>query len=96
MAIPDHQHYTYPDENSDRDDELDEDSDSDSDEENHESMTRQLAETATSVREISKQLGRTRIKTAIQSVLIITKARDNHLIRFGFPLLCFPFLLFLN
>lgn len=51
------------------------------DDENHESMTRQLAQTATSVREISKQLGRTRIKSSIQSVLIITKARDNHLIR---------------
>ncbi|EFP74994.2 hypothetical protein PGTUg99_016399 [Puccinia graminis f. sp. tritici] len=81
MAIPDHQNYTYADINDDRDDDLDADSDSDDDEENHESMTRQLAETATSVREISKQLGRTRIKTAIQSVLIITKARDNHLIR---------------
>ncbi|KAI7948731.1 hypothetical protein MJO29_010396 [Puccinia striiformis f. sp. tritici] len=53
----------------------------DDEEESHESMTRQLAETATSVREISKQIGRTRIKAAIQSVLIITKARDNHLTR---------------
>ncbi|OAV98008.1 hypothetical protein PTTG_00209 [Puccinia triticina 1-1 BBBD Race 1] len=89
MTIPDHQNYAY---RQDRDDGLDEkegdedeyddeDDDDDDDDENHESMTRQLAETATSVREMSKQLGRTRIKTAIQSVLIITKARDNHLIR---------------
>lgn len=47
-----------------------------------ESLTRQLAETATSVREMSKQLGRARVKGAVQSVLIITKARDNHLIRY--------------
>lgn len=45
----------------------------------------QLAETATSVREMSKQLGRARVKSAVQSVLIITKARDNHLIRCADP-----------
>ncbi|ORY89383.1 hypothetical protein BCR35DRAFT_288081 [Leucosporidium creatinivorum] len=45
------------------------------------SLTRQLAETAVSVREMSKQLGRARVVSHIQSVLIITKARDNHLIR---------------
>ncbi|KAG0140548.1 hypothetical protein CROQUDRAFT_136625 [Cronartium quercuum f. sp. fusiforme G11] len=46
-----------------------------------ESLTRQLALTATSVREMSKQLGRARIKGTVQSILIITKARDNHLIK---------------
>jgi hypothetical protein len=45
------------------------------------SLTRQLAETATGVREMSKQLGRTKVKSNIQSVLIVTKARDNRLIR---------------
>ncbi|CAH7678722.1 ATP-NAD kinase-like domain-containing protein [Phakopsora pachyrhizi] len=46
-----------------------------------ENLSQQLAETATSVREMSKELGRTRIKSSIQSILIITKARDNKLIR---------------
>lgn len=45
------------------------------------SLTRQLAETAVGVREMSKQLGRARVKSTIQSILIITKARDNHLIK---------------
>ena len=45
------------------------------------SLTRQLAETATGVREMSKQLGRTKVKSNIQSVLIVTKARDNRLIK---------------
>lgn len=45
------------------------------------SLTRQLAETATGVREMSRQLGRARIRTNIQSVLIVTKARDNRLIK---------------
>ncbi|TDL26042.1 ATP-NAD kinase [Rickenella mellea] len=45
------------------------------------SLTRQLAETAVSVREMSKQLGRARVRTNIQNVLIITKARDNRLIK---------------
>ncbi|KAI5477188.1 NAD+ kinase [Pseudohyphozyma bogoriensis] len=45
------------------------------------SLTRQLAETAVSVREMSKQLGRARVISHIQSVMILTKARDNHLIR---------------
>ncbi|KAG6819679.1 hypothetical protein H0H93_009712 [Arthromyces matolae] len=46
-----------------------------------ESLTKQLAETAVSVREMSKQLGRARVHTDIQTVLIITKARDNRLIK---------------
>lgn len=65
------------------------------------SLTRQLAETAVGVRELSKQLGmyilsippcsqmlifrrcpgRARVRTNIQSVLIVTKARDNRLIQ---------------
>jgi NAD+ kinase len=45
------------------------------------SLTRQLAETATGVREMSKQLGRTKVRSNIQSVLIVTKARDNRLIK---------------
>ncbi|TFK75327.1 ATP-NAD kinase [Pluteus cervinus] len=45
------------------------------------SLTKQLAETATSVREWSKQLGRARVRYNIQSILIITKARDNRLIK---------------
>ncbi|KAI6026367.1 ATP-NAD kinase-like domain-containing protein, partial [Pisolithus microcarpus] len=55
---------------------------SDDDDEVHGgSLTRQLAETATGVRELSRQLGRARIRTNIQSVLIVTKARDNRLIK---------------
>ncbi|KAG6862310.1 hypothetical protein C0995_016008 [Termitomyces sp. Mi166 len=46
-----------------------------------ESLTKQLAETAVSVREMSKQLGRTRVHSDIQTVLIVTKARDNRLIK---------------
>jgi NAD+ kinase len=59
------------------------------------SLTRQLAETAQGVREMSKQLGessphislsrlisgRTRVRSKIQTVLIVTKARDNRLIK---------------
>ncbi|KAA1474323.1 ATP-NAD kinase, partial [Dentipellis sp. KUC8613] len=45
------------------------------------SLTKQLAETAVGVREMSKQLGRARIKSNIQSILIVTKARDNRLIK---------------
>ncbi|EIW82885.1 ATP-NAD kinase [Coniophora puteana RWD-64-598 SS2] len=45
------------------------------------SLTKQLAETAVGVREMSKQLGRARIRTQINSVLIVTKARDNRLIK---------------
>ncbi|KAJ4468270.1 hypothetical protein J3R30DRAFT_1692981 [Lentinula aciculospora] len=44
-------------------------------------LTRQLAETAVGVREMSKQLGRARIRSNIQNILIITKARDNRLIK---------------
>lgn len=52
------------------------------DEDNHgQSLTRQLAETAMGVRELSRELGRARIRTNIQSVLIVTKARDNRLIK---------------
>ncbi|KAK4054540.1 hypothetical protein OIV83_001034 [Microbotryomycetes sp. JL201] len=60
--------------------EYDDDEDED-DEMAHPSLTRQLAETAVSVREMSKQLGRARVQSPVQGVLIITKARDNHLIR---------------
>ena len=69
------------------------------DDEGSASLTKQLAETAVGVREMSKQLGalleppsrlpkmlrqrhpgRTRIRSNIQNVLIVTKARDNRLI----------------
>jgi NAD+ kinase len=39
-----------------------------------------LMQTATSVREISKQLQRRPIKRAVRSVMIVTKARDNSLV----------------
>ncbi|MCJ1357936.1 MAG: NAD(+) kinase [Icmadophila ericetorum] len=39
-----------------------------------------LMETATSVREISKQLQRRPIKAAVRNVMIVTKARDNSLV----------------
>ncbi|RXW23335.1 hypothetical protein EST38_g2495 [Candolleomyces aberdarensis] len=45
------------------------------------SLTTRLAETAVGVREMSKQLGRARIQSNIQNILIITKARDNRLIK---------------
>ncbi|KAF9451283.1 ATP-NAD kinase [Macrolepiota fuliginosa MF-IS2] len=45
------------------------------------SLTKQLAETAVGVREMSKQLGRARVQSNIQSILIVTKARDNRLIK---------------
>ncbi|KAF7298278.1 NAD+ kinase [Mycena chlorophos] len=45
------------------------------------SLTKQLADTAVGVREMSKQLGRARVRSNIQNVLIITKARDNRLIK---------------
>ncbi|KAF5389445.1 hypothetical protein D9757_004378 [Collybiopsis confluens] len=44
-------------------------------------LTKQLAETAVGVREMSKQLGRARIRSNTQNILIITKARDNRLIK---------------
>lgn len=50
------------------------------DDEGSASLTKQLADTAVGVREMSKQLGRTRIRSNIQNVLIVTKARDNRLI----------------
>ncbi|KAG1785535.1 uncharacterized protein HD556DRAFT_1249668 [Suillus plorans] len=65
-----HLEFSYP-------DEVSEDDDSDT---YGGSLTKQLAETAVGVREMSKQLGRARIKSNIQSVLIVTKARDNRLI----------------
>ena len=39
-----------------------------------------LMQTATSVREISKQLQRRSIKRAVRTVMIVTKARDNRLV----------------
>ena len=39
-----------------------------------------LMQTATSVREISKQLQRSPIKGAVRTVMIVTKARDNNLV----------------
>ena len=46
-----------------------------------ESMTHsRLAQTATSVREVSKQLQRRPIKRAVRNVMIVTKARDNQLV----------------
>lgn len=39
-----------------------------------------LVQTATGVREVSKQLQRRPIKRAVRNVVIITKARDNHLV----------------
>ena len=39
-----------------------------------------LMQTATSVREISKQLQRKPIKRAVRTIMIITKARDNNLV----------------
>ena len=53
----------------------------DTEDENGRSLTRQLAETAVSVREMSRELGRVRVKSNISSVLIVTKARDNQLIK---------------
>ncbi|GAA5989551.1 hypothetical protein JCM11641_004594 [Rhodosporidiobolus odoratus] len=57
------------------------DEDYDEDDEEANSWTRQLAETAVSVREMSRQLGRARVVSHIQSVMIVTKARDNQLTR---------------
>ncbi|WVQ74257.1 hypothetical protein IAR50_003854 [Cryptococcus sp. DSM 104548] len=51
------------------------------DEEGNASLTKQLAETAQGVREMSKELGRTKVRSRIQHVLIVTKARDNRLIK---------------
>ncbi|EIW72112.1 hypothetical protein TREMEDRAFT_70628 [Tremella mesenterica DSM 1558] len=45
------------------------------------SLTRQLAETAQGVREMSRELGRTKVHSKISHVLIVTKARDNRLIK---------------
>ena len=62
-------------------DSAEEDDSSDEDDDDGRSLTRQLAETAISVREMSRELGRAKIKSSIQSVLIVTKARDNQLIK---------------
>ncbi|AFR97045.2 NAD+ kinase [Cryptococcus neoformans C23] len=51
----------------------------DEDEEN-ESLTKQLAETAQSVREMNKELGRRIVRSRIQHVLIVTKVNDNQLV----------------
>ncbi|KAG9035632.1 hypothetical protein FRB95_011038 [Tulasnella sp. JGI-2019a] len=53
----------------------------DDEEDNAGKLTRQLAATAVGVREMSKQLGRARVKSNIQNIMIITKARDNRLIK---------------
>ncbi|KAH7319957.1 NAD(H) kinase [Stachybotrys elegans] len=48
---------------------------------NDQSMSHsRLVQTATSVREVSKQLQRRPIKRAVRSVMIVTKARDNQLV----------------
>ncbi|KAL7925011.1 NAD kinase associated with ferric reductase [Trichoderma austrokoningii] len=48
---------------------------------NDESMSHsRLVQTATSVREVSKQLQRRPIKQAVRNVMIVTKARDNQLV----------------
>lgn len=51
------------------------------DDEQTSNLTRQLAATAQGVREVSKELGRTTVHSRIQHILIVTKARDNGLIR---------------
>ncbi|WVR07651.1 hypothetical protein IAU60_004693 [Kwoniella sp. DSM 27419] len=55
--------------------------DGDFDDDEGGSLTKQLAETAQGVREMSKELGRTKVRSRIQHVLIVTKARDNRLIK---------------
>lgn len=57
------------------------DDDDEYDEDPSASLTHQLAATAQGVREVSKELGRTTVHSRIQHVLIVTKARDNGLIR---------------
>ncbi|KAL6873233.1 NAD kinase associated with ferric reductase [Trichoderma novae-zelandiae] len=48
---------------------------------NDESMSHsRLVQTATSVRELSKQLQRRPVKRAVRNVMIVTKARDNQLV----------------
>ncbi|KAF8160972.1 hypothetical protein B0H34DRAFT_806377 [Crassisporium funariophilum] len=59
----------------------DNESNDDPDEEFVGSLTKRLAETAVGVREMSKQLGRARVQSNIQNILIVTKARDNRLIK---------------
>lgn len=56
------------------------DFDDDDDDDDPSSLSRQLAETAQGVREVSRELGRTRVRSRIQTVLVVTKARDNRLI----------------
>ena len=41
-----------------------------------------LVQTATGVREVSKQLQRRPIRRAVRNIMIITKARDNQLVHF--------------
>ncbi|EIN11943.1 ATP-NAD kinase [Punctularia strigosozonata HHB-11173 SS5] len=52
-----------------------------SEDEYGDSLTKQLAATAVGVREMSKELGRARIHSKFQNVLIVTKAKDNRLIK---------------
>ncbi|BEI90497.1 uncharacterized protein CcaverHIS019_0305670 [Cutaneotrichosporon cavernicola] len=54
--------------------------DDDDDDDEPSSLSRQLAETAQGVREVSRELGRTRVRSRIQTILVVTKARDNRLI----------------
>lgn len=54
--------------------------DADEEEEEDEYSHSRLMQTATSVREISKQLQRRPIKRAVRNVMIVTKARDNNLV----------------
>ncbi|KAI9885698.1 MAG: hypothetical protein M1823_002514 [Watsoniomyces obsoletus] len=53
-----------------------------------------LMQTATGVREVSKQLRRRPIQRAVRSIMIVTKARDHHLVRLtrelALWLLCTP------
>ncbi|GAA5925288.1 uncharacterized protein JCM15063_004982 [Sporobolomyces koalae] len=73
--------FTNPGDSNDEAIYSDADYNEDDDDEERINLTRQLAETAVSVREMSKQLGRARVITQIQSVMIVTKARDNQLTR---------------
>lgn len=58
------------------------DSESSSEEEGgRNTATSALVETASSVRSMSKELGNATIAPKIRSILIVTKAKDNHLVR---------------
>ncbi|KWU47114.1 ATP-NAD kinase [Rhodotorula sp. JG-1b] len=64
---------------ADEDEDDEDESEAGDSEDERNTWTRQLAETAVSVREMSRQLGRARVVSHIQSVMIVTKARDNQL-----------------